>query len=198
MDIDIVEMVNDGSGSLKPWQDITDAMPGMTYSAIPRVKNNGSMLAEEVRMCLSESATNSGGGTIVLPANTFGININSTNWLLDNDGTANPADPATGNCYKYNSNLASGAITEPLFSEVTLSPALGNEYQGATFNLHIEAWAKADSPDTTNTTENPDTGVNTAEGSFVSAIPYILGGLALLVVLIHLLRVVFRKGKRTN
>lgn len=193
-------MVDDGSGVLKPWEDITGAMPGMTYSAIPRVKNDGSMLAEQVRMCLSESATNAAGGAIVLPADTFGIDINASYWILDNDGPADPANPATGNCYKYNSTLAPGAITEPLFSKVTLSSTLGNTYQNATFSLHIDAWARAgedpaDNPSTE--TGVADTGVNTTEGSLVSAVPYILGGLALLVIVIHLMKIFINK-RRVN
>ena len=36
VDIEIVEVVDDGSGGFSPWQDITSAMPGETYSAIPR------------------------------------------------------------------------------------------------------------------------------------------------------------------
>ena len=57
VDISIVEVVDDGMGGYKPWEDIVGAMPGETYSAIPRIKNNGLVVAE-VEMCLSESATN--------------------------------------------------------------------------------------------------------------------------------------------
>ena len=72
VDISMIELVDDGTGEYKPWEDIVGAMPGMTYSAIPRVKNNGDVEVS-VRMCLSQSATDSGGGSIMLPANTFGI-----------------------------------------------------------------------------------------------------------------------------
>ena len=137
VDISIVELVDDGSGGYKPWEDITGAIPGMTYSAIPRVRNDGTV-STDVRMCLSESAVNAAGDSIALPANTFGINIGS-GWNLDNEGVANITDPASGNCYKYSGELAVGDVTEPLFTEVMLSSVLGNEYKNSTFSLHLEA-----------------------------------------------------------
>ncbi len=158
VDIKIVEKVDDGTGNYKDWEDITGAMPGMTYSAIPRVKNTGEVPVE-VRMCLSESATNATGDEISLPVNTFGISING-DWSLDNEGVTNTSDPASGNCYRYGSMLEVGAVTEPIFTEVVLSPALGNEYQGATFNLHLDAYAAGDElpEDEEATPGNPDTG----------------------------------------
>ena len=194
--ISIVEVAEDGSGGYKAWEDITGAMPGMTYSAIPRVRNDGSV-AVSVRMCLSESATNASGDSIELPVNTFGINTNS-GWTLDNEGAANSADPASGNCYKYDTELAVGDMTEPLFTEVTLSGALGNEYENSTFNLHLNATATSsdlpepvnpDNPEVTpgkaDTASSPDTGGNTAIQNFAinSGLIFLTAGaLALIVV----------------
>ena len=194
VDISIVEMVDDGSGNLKPWQDITNAMPGMTYSAIPRVKNDGSM-SVKVRMCLSESATNAVGGSIALPVNTFGIDIDE-HWILDNEGAMDAVDPAAGNCYKYDSMLEVGDVTEPLFREVTLSSRLGNEYENSTFNLHLSAEAAEDlpepvnpdspevTPSETDTTGSPDTGGNTAIQNFLinSGLMFLTAGVLALVV----------------
>ena len=172
VDISIVEVVNDEVEGYKPWEDITGAMPGMTYSAIPRVRNDG-LAPVLVKVCLSESATDVDGEAIELPANTFGISING-NWLLDEGFDVN--DPAAGNCYKYNSVLGVGAMTEPIFGEVTLSSALGNEYENSTFSLHLVADAveegdepiESDEPvgpndvvDDLDVPTNPDTGVNT-------------------------------------
>jgi len=166
VNISIVEVADDGNENLNLWEDITGAMPGETYSAIPRVKNDGE-LPVSVRMCLSESATDAGGGTINLIPNTFGIEINE-HWVLDAEASMDAGDPAVGNCYNYDSEVAVGAVTEPIFTEVTLSSALGNEYKNATFNLHLVADAigdKQDEPDEPVkpdvTPSNPDTGANT-------------------------------------
>ena len=155
VNIGIVEMVYDGSGEYKPWEDIVGAMPGMTYSAIPRVKNNGETIIS-TRMCLAESAVDADGNAFALEAGTFTIDINDEFWTLDiggDDGdlVSSPIDV----CYKYNTELAIGEMTEPLFSEVALSSDLGNEYEGSTFRLHLYADAAGDLP------ANPDTGANT-------------------------------------
>lgn len=198
VDISIVEKVDDGHGGYKEWEDITGAMPGMTYSAMPQVKNDGS-LGAYVEMCLSESATNAGGETIVLPANTFEISINE-HWSLSNRWVTNAVDPAAGNCYEYDSMLEVGALTEPIFTEVTLSRMLGNEYQGATFNLHLEAIAVDEKPDdpvgpvNPDVPGNPDTGTTNASGLDAAlVIPYVLGIAAIVVLIIHLLRNALRK-----
>ena len=188
VDIEIVEKVDDGTGNYKDWEDITGAMPGMTYSAIPRVKNTGEVPVE-VRMCLSESATSAGGSIINLPANTFGIDINDA-WSLDNEGVTNTSDPVSGNCYKYNSMLDVGAMTEPIFEEVALSPALGNEYQGATFNLHLEASAAGDEEPVTpeDNPSNPDTGAYTnSEGLTTGGYVVLSLGAAVLLSMISYL-----------
>ena len=161
VDISIVEVVDDGAGGYKSWEDITGAMPGMTYSAIPRVRNDG-LAVVDVRMCLSESAVNAAGETIVLPANTFGIVINE-HWVIDDAESTDATDPAVGNCYKYDTELAVGAMTEPIFNEVSLNSELGNEYENNTFNLHLVAEAvggEAPTPDEPTPAE-PDTGFNT-------------------------------------
>lgn len=203
VDISIVEKVDDGSGGYKDWEDIVGAMPGEVYSAIPQVQNDGSVPVS-VRMCLSESATNADGGTISLPANTFGIEINEA-WGLDNEGVTDVSDPASGNCYKYNSLLEVGDMTKPVFEEVGLSSALGNDYQGATFNLHLEATAGDGKPDdpvgpvNPDVPGNPDTGTTNAPGLDAAlVIPYVLGIAAIVVLLIHLLRNALRKKLDCN
>lgn len=192
VDIEIVEVVEDGSGGFKPWEDITGAMPGMSYSAIPRVKNIGEVPVS-VRMCLTQSATNGGGEEISLPTGTFGIEINS-NWALEST-SANPADPASGNCYNYNSMVEVGGVTEPIFSEVILSGELGNEYENCTFNLHLVADARGDERPTP-TPSNPDTGVATnSEALTTAGAVFLTAGLATLIgMTIYLIRNSFRKN----
>ena len=192
VDISIVEQVDDGSGSYKDWEDIVGAMPGDVYSAIPRIENNGS-IPVAVRMCLSGVMTNYAGETMDLPSNAFGIDIGE-NWTLDNEDVADPTDPASGNCYRYNVILEPNSVTEPIFSEVVLSPMLVNEHQNATFSLHLSADAVEWSPDEPVNPNNPDTGTTTATGYDVTiVIPYVLAVAALVVLAIHLLRGIFRK-----
>lgn len=216
VDISIIEVVDDGAGGYKAWEDITGAMPGETYSAIPQIKNDGSEPVS-VTVCISESATNNLGESISLPANTFGININS-DWTIDNERATNPSDPASGNCYKYNSELAVGDMTEPLFMEITLSSELGNEYGNSTFNLRLEAEAVGESgsdsePDSDSESEsdagstdsgagsdasglnpgNPDTGANTASYfEIVSPVFFSAGVVALFAITVYAIRK-FRK-----
>ena len=157
VNIGIVEMVDDGGGGFKPWEDIIDAIPGMTYSAIPRVRNDGEVVASNVEICLSESGVNAAGERIELDAGTFTININDAYWAKSSEGdNEEVVTSPIEDCYKYNTDLAVGELTEPLFYEISLSPELGNEYQNATFSLHLEAYAIGDG-----LPSNPDTGVST-------------------------------------
>ena len=58
--------------------------------------------------------------------------------------------------------LEVGMATEPLFREVVLNTALENEYQGATFGLHLEAEAWDYIPESApSKPDAPNTGVNT-------------------------------------
>lgn len=160
MKISIIEVVDGESGGYKPWEDITGAMPGEVYSAIPQVRNDGSIPAM-VRMCLSESAKNAAGEVISLRANAFGIAIGDK-WVLDDNSISSPDNPMAGNCYRYSSMLEVGMATEPLFREVVLNTALENEYQGATFGLHLEAEAWDYIPESApSKPDAPNTGVNT-------------------------------------
>lgn len=182
VNISIVEKVSDGAGGYKDWEDITGALPGATYSVIPQVKNDGTVAAT-TWMCITESVEG-----------VFEIDINE-HWTFDGESLS---DLTTGRCYKYNSALNVGEMTEPLFSEAALSSAIENEHQGATFNLHLEVFATevSEDPDVpinpsgADIPNNPDTGVATDSGSLTVAevVPYVLGVAAVVVLVIHLLR----------
>lgn len=191
VDIEIVELVEDGSGGFKPWEDIVGAMPGASYSAIPRVRNVGEVPAM-VRMCLTQSATDTSGSAVVLPTRAFEIEINQ-NWALESI-TPNSDDPASGNCYNYNSVLEVGAVTEPIFSEVVLSGELGNEFKNCTFNLYLTADA-TENNQPASMPSNPDTGVATNSEPLTTTNTVFLSiGLAVLIgMVIYLIRNSFRK-----
>ena len=165
VDITIVEKGDDGSGGIiSEWQDITGAMPGMTYNAVPQVRNDGTITVP-VTMCLTESGKDGEGKDIVLDPKTFQIDINDGHWtkMSGEDSGGAVASPILV-CYKHNTELAPGELTEPLFHEVYLSEELGNEHQNATFTLHLDAYAGEDVPEddpTVVTPEEPDTGAFT-------------------------------------
>lgn len=185
VDISIVEKVDDGTGNYKDWEDITGAMPGAVYSAIPRVKNNGT-IAVPVNMCLSESGMDAAGNGIGLEAGTFAIEINDGYWTrIDGEDGGGALRSPIEVCYRYNSELAVGGVSEPLFYEVSLSSELGNEYQGATFTLHLEAYASGDLPDEVVSPGEPDTGAFTNSEPLTT-----VGYVALSVGLIALLGMV--------
>ena len=168
IDIEIIEMSNDGSGNFTPWQDITGAMPGQTYSAVPQVINHSS-IEVNVRICLTRSGQTSSGIPIV--ATTEHIIINpEPNWTKESDT----------DCYKYNFPLASNAITDPLFNSITIGN-LNNEHQDATFNLHIYAEATGDIP--TTTPDSPDTGFFTNTAPLTISVTTILSlGIIILII----------------
>ena len=200
VDISIVEEVDDGLGNYVPWTDIVGAMPGESYSAIPRVKNNGEV-GVSVKMCLSQSATDGAGNSIMLPNNTFGILINE-NWMLESS-ELDVMNPATGNCYIYNSVIEAGGVTEPFFTEVSLSSELGNEYENSTFSLHLEAEARdgegftpepTPAPSSEPTPESPETGVNSASYfEIVSPVFYTAGVIGVFALMAYSLRRIWRK-----
>lgn len=201
VDISIVELVDDGSGNLTPWVDIDGVMPGLTYSAIPRVRNDG-LVPVEARMCISESAISKAGDVIVLPPNAFEIDINK-NWALDVGGIGNASDPASGNCYKHYAIIEPGAISEPLFSEVKVGAAIENSHKGATFNLHLEAEAMWESPDresfepiNSTTPASPDTEFNTVlYFDIVKPVFFAAGGVGFFATVAYLFRFFRRRQK---
>jgi hypothetical protein len=194
VDIDIIELVDDGNGGYKSWTDITGAMPGMTYSAIPRVKNNGTMPVS-IKMCLLESVTSASGESMPLPARTFDIKIED-GWSLDNESTDNQTSSALRDCYRYNSTVEVGDMTKPLFTKITLNRGLGNEYQDSTFTLHLEAIAvndeavaPTDSDIDSEKPSSPDTGINTASYfEIVSPVAFSAGAIVLFATIAYLLR----------
>ena len=164
--IELIEVVDDGSGGYKPWEDVTGAMPGMTYSAIPRVMNAGTV-PTEVQICLSESVTGPNGELIAPSSDVFELNI-SESWTLSDK------DTATRHCYYYDWIIEPSEMTEPLFTEITLSSALGNQYRNSTFSLHLEALSRGDNfpiPDSSDSDNpsSPDTGTAFRSASLTTA-----------------------------
>lgn len=154
VNIEIIEITDDGSGTYIPFHDITGAMPGETFSLIPQIINNGT-IATDVEVCIKKSGQDSNGTSIVIPNDTFIYTIND-HWIPNGET----------DCYKYDESLIINSITEPLFNSVTINSNIGNDYHNSTFNLTLIANAIGDNPDNSEesssiTPNSPNTGSNT-------------------------------------
>lgn len=128
VDIRLIEKADTGSG-LVDFKDVDGVMPGVTVSKIVQVENTGVSEAW-VRVSLVKAFK------LVDPAPGFQadpellvLNIDTKNWT------------EKGGYYYYNTALAPGEITEPLFTTVTFDPKMGNEYQNSKASIDVAAQA---------------------------------------------------------
>lgn len=106
-----------------PFTNIENAMPGDSYSKIPKIKNidNGDAY---VRMKLMASVELSSGETFKISPSLFELDI-SRSW-----------SPQNG-YYVYTRTLHAGETTHPLFTTVKIPKELASKYQNAKFSLTI-------------------------------------------------------------
>ncbi len=109
-----------------PFEDLTDVMPNATVTKIAEIKNTGASDAW-VRVTLKKEIKLQGAGTP--DANLVQLKLNTTDWT-EKDG-----------CYYYKTALKPGQVTAPIFTAVTFSDAMGNEYQNATATVDVFAQA---------------------------------------------------------
>lgn len=120
--IELIE--TDANGN--PFRDVQGAVPGCSYAKVVTIENVGGNAAF-VRMAVSKSIT--------MPDKTQGdaslvsIDFNTTDWELK-DGY-----------YYYKSILEPGQTTAPLFTQVSLSSAMGNGYQECPITVDVSAQA---------------------------------------------------------
>lgn len=112
---------------LTPFENLTGIMPDTRVTKIAEVKNTGASPVW-VRVLVTKSIELTREGT----PNTdmVALNINTAAWSAGADGY-----------YYYNSALAPGETTVPIFTEVTFRPEMGNEYQNATATVDVTAQA---------------------------------------------------------
>ena len=118
--------INETDENGDPFEDVEGAMPGGSYGKVVTVKNTGAGAAY-VRMLVSTSVTMADGtqGDVSL----ISLDINTADWELK-DGF-----------YYYKSALAPGEETAPLFTEVSISGDMDNDYQSSTINVDVSAQA---------------------------------------------------------
>jgi len=128
--IDLLEETSakDENGDPVPFSDIENAMPGETYSKIPKVKNTDSGDAW-VRIKIEKSVRLADGLTAEVPEGALLLDLNTENWL-EKDGY-----------YYYSKILKPTETTEPLFTTLTLKKELENEFMDAKFSLDLTAEA---------------------------------------------------------
>lgn len=124
VDIVLDEWAN--AGRTEPFEDRTDVMPGAEITKIAEVRNTGSG-SVWVRVSVSVETHDAKGGQLN-PA-VVALDINDTDWIYQ-DGY-----------YYYNRALAPGETTAPIFTTVTFDANMGNEYQNATANVDVNAFA---------------------------------------------------------
>lgn len=127
VDIDLVEMMDDGHGGQVTYTAPVSVMPATTYSKIVTVKNSGD-LPVYIRVKLEKIASD----PTDLPAgweNFIVCNINSDDWTFHNG------------YYYYKVEIKAGETTESLFDKVAFAAAMGNEFVGKTVSFKITSEA---------------------------------------------------------
>lgn len=126
--IDLIEKQKiDGNDELQPYPEdtITGVMPGTKVSKIVTVQNNEQKAW--VRVQVTPSITLQGQGT----PNTalIELDFDTENW------------EKSGEYWYYKTPLDTGEETTPLFTTVTFSKEMGNEYQNCTVTIAVAAEA---------------------------------------------------------
>lgn len=110
-----------------PFKDVSGVMPGAAVTKIVEVKNTGSAPAW-VRVSVDKNVELANGE--VSPNDRFvELNINDKAWTK------------SGGYYYYNTALAAGKTTEPLFTTVTFDVTMNNAYQNSTATVDVYAQA---------------------------------------------------------
>ncbi len=123
--IELKETAIGSDGKEHPFQNVENLVPGAEESKIVRVTNTGS---NEVWVRLSVDTV------IALPEGTadaslISFDINTEHWT-EKDGF-----------YYYNEILKPGETSEALFTKVTFSKDMGNEYKNSKISVNIAAHA---------------------------------------------------------
>ena len=124
VDITLQEWADEGK--TKPFEDLTGIMPGMTVTKIAEIKNTGASDAW-VRVKVEKNIQLKGEGTP--DTGLVELALNTADWT-ERDGY-----------YYYTKALKSGEVTAPIFTAVTFTAAMGNEYQNATATVDVFAQA---------------------------------------------------------
>lgn len=124
VDIELYDLGEDGEAFPSVAPGFTGVMPGDTVAKKITVKNVGTQSAW-VRVKVDQAITNE------LDMTGITLDFNDTNWTTKQ----------TDGYYYYRTELAPEATTEPLFTGVSYSVALGNDYMKAVVTIDVSAEA---------------------------------------------------------
>lgn len=123
--MELVELNEEG----KPWTNVENIVPGMEVTKEAFVKNTGTV-DFYTRVKITKRFVNEQGKKLP-ELNTGLVELNlSEDWKLDEDGF-----------YYYTESVKPGEETEPLFTTVTFSTKMGNEYQNVKVIIDLDAQA---------------------------------------------------------
>ena len=124
--MELVELNEDG----KPWEDVENIVPGMEVTKKAYVENNGSV-DFYTRVKITKSFLPAQGEELPqLDTDLVELDLNEKYWERGEDGF-----------YYYREPVAPDEETEPLFTKVTFSTDMGNEYQNVQVIIDLEAQA---------------------------------------------------------
>ena len=124
--MELVELDEKG----EPWEDVENIVPGMEVTKEAFVKNTGTVDFYTRVKITKTFVPAQGEEKPELNTKLVRLDINEKYWEPGNDGF-----------YYYKKPVAPGEETKPLFTTVTFSTEMGNEYQNVKVNIDLDAQA---------------------------------------------------------
>lgn len=125
--MELVELDEKG----EPWEDVENIVPGMEVTKKAFVKNTGTV-DFYTRVKITKRFVNEQGDELPkLDTDLVELDLGE-DWKLGEDGFY---------YYKYKKPVAPGEETKPLFTTVTFSTEMGNEYQNVKVKIDLDAQA---------------------------------------------------------
>lgn len=126
--IELQEQMRTDDGSIVPFTDQMDIMPGCEASKIVQVKNTGDQPAW-IRVSVQKDIQLAQGVEGEVDLTLISFDLDQEHWF-EKDGF-----------YYYNTSLAPGQTTEPLFQTVSFAKSMSNMYQHSQAIIQIDAQA---------------------------------------------------------
>lgn len=124
--MELIELDEDGES----WTDVENIVPGMEVTKEAFVKNTGTVYFY-TRVKITKTFVPAQGDEMPeLDTDLVRLDINEKYWEPENDGF-----------YYYKKPVAPGEETKPLFTTVTFSTEMGNEYQNVKVIIDLDAQA---------------------------------------------------------